>query len=193
MTSLKDVFEFFFFLITIDKQSFFTSFLSKCWLTPCLFWFNQTDQEETLIIRDLWDLRGPYCFWNDHFFIPNDHIFHCLNITQNSPNLEGTSHRVKNFIIYCHPQFPPLGSAINKESAFWLITLCRVFNNLISTYSQNCAESSHIGHAHFHLRFFTRKFTKCRKPTFSNSSQAISLICTKLCTQHLWTLLTKGY
>ena len=49
------------------------------------------------------------------------------------------------------------------------------------------------GHAHFRLHFFPRKFTKCRKCTFLNSPQEISPICTKLCTQHLWTLLTKSY
>ena len=32
-----------------------------------------------------------------------------------------------------------------------------------------------------------------KNPTFSNSSQAISPICMKLGTQHLWTLLTKCY
>lgn len=32
------------------------------------------------------------------------------------------------------------------------------------------------------------KFAKSRKSTISNSSQAISPICNKLCTQHLWTL-----
>ena len=113
------------------------------------------------------------------FFVPNDHIFHYLNIPQNSPNLEYTSYLPKNVIIYCRPQFPPLGGAIIKESAFWFIThiLCRTFKNLICTRSLNCAESCDIGPFH--------KFAKCRKPTFSNSSQLFSQISTKLCTQHL--------
>ena len=34
-------------------------------------------------------------FSNDDFFVPNDHIFHCLNTPQNSPNLEYTSHLPK--------------------------------------------------------------------------------------------------
>ena len=71
--------------------------------------------------------------------------------------------------------------------------LCRTFKNLISTRSLNCAESRDIGHADFSWPYFFRKFAKCRKPTFSNSSQAISPICTKLCTQPLCTLLTKSY
>ena len=54
----------------------------------------------------------------------------------------------ENFIIYCHPQFLPLGGAIIKESTF-----CQV-QNLISTCSLNCAESRHIGHAHFRPPFF---------------------------------------
>ena len=35
--------------------------------------------------------------------------------------------------------------------------------------------------------------SRCRKSTFSNSSQAISPICTKLYAQHLWTFLTKSF
>ena len=61
--------------------------------------------------------------------------------------------------------------------------LYRTFKNLISTRSRSMPISA--------LIFFF--FAKCRKPIFSNSSQAISPICTKLCTQHLWTLLTKMY
>ena len=71
------------------------------------------------------NLWGSNCFSNDYylfFFVPNADIFHCLNIPQNSPNLEYKSILAKNFIICCHPEFPPLGSAIIKESAFWLIT-----------------------------------------------------------------------
>ena len=67
-------------------------------------------------------LQGPYCFSNDHFVVRNDRIFHCLNIPQNSANLEYTSHLPKNVIIYCRPQLPPLGGAIIKESTFQLIT-----------------------------------------------------------------------
>ena len=38
------------------------------------------------------NLVGPYCFFSDDFFVPRHRIFHCLNITQNSPptNLEYT-------------------------------------------------------------------------------------------------------
>ena len=67
-------------------------------------------------------LQGPYCFSNDHFVVRNDRIFHCLNIPQNSANLEYTSHLPKNVIIYCRPQLPPLGGAIIKESTFQFIT-----------------------------------------------------------------------
>ena len=56
------------------------------------------------------------------FFVPNDRIFHCLNIPQNSPNLEYKSHLAKNFIIHCCPEFPPLGGSTIKGSAFWLVT-----------------------------------------------------------------------
>ena len=68
------------------------------------------------------DLRGPYCFCSDDFFVPNDHIFHCLNIPQNSPNLEHRSHLPKNIIIYYGHEFSPLGGAIIKSSTFCLIT-----------------------------------------------------------------------
>ena len=59
---------------------------------------------------------------NDHFFIPNDRIFHCLNMPQNSPNSEYRSALPKNVIIYRRPWFPPLGGAIIEESAFSLKT-----------------------------------------------------------------------
>ena len=75
---------------------------------------------------DVPGLREPIhlfnCFSNNDFFIQNDHIFHCLNIPQSSPNLEYMSHLPRKFMIYCRPPFPPLGGAIIKESAFWLIT-----------------------------------------------------------------------
>ena len=61
-------------------------------------------------------------FSKEDFFVPNYRIFHCLNMPQNSPNLEYRSHLVKNVIIYHRCDFPPLGGAIIKESAFWLIT-----------------------------------------------------------------------
>ena len=70
--------------------------------------------------------------------------------------------------------------------------LYRIFKNLISTRSLNCVESHDIGHSHFRICLFLRIFVKCRNP-FSNSSKAISLICTKLWTKHLWILLTKIY
>ena len=57
-------------------------------------------------------------------------------------------------------------------------------------FSLNCAESFGIGHAHFRLLFLSL-VCKMSKTYFSNSSQVISLVCTKLGTQHLWTLLTK--
>ena len=101
------------------------------------------------------NLQGPYCFSNDSllffFFVPNDRIFYCLNMPQNSPN----SHLAKHFIIYCRPEFPPLGGAVIKESAFWLIThiLCRTFKNLIFPRSVNCAESCGIGPAHIRQPF----------------------------------------
>ena len=65
------------------------------------------------------------CFWSDSFFFffgRNDCIFHCLDIPKNWPNLEDKSHLAKIFIIYCRPEFPPLGGAVIKHSAFWLIT-----------------------------------------------------------------------
>ena len=69
--------------------------------------------------------EGPLitaCSFIFFFFVLNDHIFHCLNMPQNSPNLEYKSHLPTLFIIYCLPKFPPLGGAVIKESAFWLIT-----------------------------------------------------------------------
>ena len=122
------------------------------------------------------------------FFVPNDRIFHCLNISQNSPNLEYTPHLPKfhNLLSISTTRWHyNQGKCVLAYNSF-----CRTFKNIISTRSLNCAESRHIGHAHFRLPFFLHKFTKCRKRTFSNSSPAISPIRTKLCTQHLWTHLT---
>ena len=62
---------------------------------------------------------GPEQFstWNDHFFVPNDRIFHCLN-TQNSPNISICYICQNIFRIFRRPPFPPLGGAIIKECAF---------------------------------------------------------------------------
>ena len=56
------------------------------------------------------------------FFGRNYRIFDCLDIPKNSPNLEYKSHLAKNFIFYCRPEVPPLGGAVIKHSAFWLIS-----------------------------------------------------------------------
>ena len=64
-----------------------------------------------------------------------------------------------NFIIYCCPEFPPLGGAIIKESVFWLITPIYF-----------------VTHSKIFFFFFCKFMTHC-KPPFSNSSQAISPIC----------------
>ena len=101
-------------------------------------------------------------------------IFHCLNIPQNSPNLEYMSHLPKNFIIYCRPRFPPLGGVIIKESAFGLITLIYFIAHSKTLYP--CV-------------FFPQIY-KMSKTYFFELLQVISPISTKICTQHLWTLLT---
>ena len=69
--------------------------------------------------------------------------------------------------------------------------LCCTFKTLYPHIHWICAEFCDMGHTHFHLFVFF-KFAKGRRPTFSNSSQAISPISMKLCTPHLWTLLTKS-
>ena len=45
------------------------------------------------------------------------------------------SHLAKNFIIYCRPEFPPLGGTVIKESTF---RLCRTFKPYIHTFSELC-------------------------------------------------------
>ena len=67
-------------------------------------------------------LLAALIFFLLFFIYQNYCIFHCLNIPRNSPNFEYKSHLAKNFMIYCHPEFPPLGGAIIKESVFWLIS-----------------------------------------------------------------------
>ena len=87
------------------------------------------------------DLRGPYCFSNDHTFIPNDRIFHYLNIAQNSPNLDYMSHQLKMFIIFCRPHVPPLGGTIIKKNcilAYNSHILCCTFKNLIHMFPELC-------------------------------------------------------
>ena len=142
--------------------------------------------------------EGPLitaCSFIFFFFVLNDHIFHCLNMPQNSPNLEYKSHLPTLFIIYCLPKFPPLGGAVIKESAFWLITPIYFVAHSKTLYPriQWIVLSLLISAAPISASFFFRKFFKCWIPTFSNSSQAISSICTKLATQHPWTLLTSRY
>ena len=97
------------------------------------------------------NLQGPYCFCSDNVLVQNDCIFHCLNISQNSPR----SRLLKNLLIYWHCDFPPVGRVIIEESAFWLLTpiLYRTFKNLTSMRALNCVESCDIGHTHFGLPF----------------------------------------
>ena len=95
------------------------------------------------------------------FFAQNACIFHCLDIPQNSPNLEYKSHLVKYFVIYCRPEFPPLGGAECVLANNSHILSC-TFKNLISTHSVNCAESSGKGHPISAYHFFSllRKMSK---------------------------------
>ena len=65
--------------------------------------------------------------------------------------------------------------------------ICYTFKNLISMRSLNCAQSGDISHAH-PLTIYFCKGAKCQKPTFTISSKRIPPICTKLCTQHHWTV-----
>ena len=80
--------------------------------------------------------RGPYCFSNNHFFIPNDCIFHCLYISQSIVVLRG---------------------AVIKESVFWLITHLYFVTHWKTLYPPvhwivlNLLD---IGHAHFRPCFF---------------------------------------
>ena len=81
------------------------------------------------------------------FFVTNDHIFHCLNIPQNSPNLEYRSHLPKKFIIYCHYEFSPLGGAHSKTLYLrvpWIVLSLVIHFRLpfCFTNSQNVANSS---------------------------------------------------
>ena len=95
-------------------------------------------------------LLEPEQVSKDDFLLPNDHNFQSLNIPKNSLNLDYTSPLPKNVIIYCRPQFLPLGGAIIKDSAYPNpYILCCKFKTLISTCSLNCAESRDLGHARF--------------------------------------------
>ena len=99
-----------------------------------------------------------------------------------------------HFLMYRRPEFPPLGGSVIKERTFWLIIPIYFVAHSKTLYlcSLSSDESFEIGHAHFLHGFFPLLW-KSRKPTFSNSSLAFSPICTKLGTQHLWTLLAKLY
>ena len=132
------------------------------------------------------NLRGSYCFSNYQFFVPNDRI----KLTKLGIYITSTEkfhNQVSSSISNTRWRFHQGKCILSYISHI----LYRIFKN-ISTHSLNCAESHHIGHCPFSPPF-CRKVVKCCKPTFSNSSQAISPMCTKLCTQHLWTLLTKSY
>ena len=93
-------------------------------------------------------------FTNDDFFIPNDRILRCLNIPQNSPNSEYTSHLPKNFIIYLISTTKWRYNRGKCILAYNSHILCCTFKNLISTHLLNCAESRGTGHAHLRLMFF---------------------------------------
>ena len=130
------------------------------------------------------------CSSND-FFVPNHRIFHCLIITQNSPNLESA----QIFYNLLPLWISTTGGAIIKESVCCLITPIYFITYSKTLYPHVRWIVSHgIGHANICLSVgffpFFLKFAKCRKPTFSTLLPVISPISTKLCTQHLWTLLT---
>ena len=136
------------------------------------------------------DLQGPYCFCSDHC-LSQIITFSLPEHTPNSPNLEYKSHLPKNVTIYCHCEFQPLGKGVLPYNSH--ILYCTFKSHYVHGFTELCWVSWHRPHP-FPRCFFARcKFTKCHKPTFSNSSQAISSICTQLCRQHLWTLLTKSY
>ena len=110
------------------------------------------------------DLRGPHCFSNYHFFVPNDCIFHSLNMPQNLPNLEYTSHLPKKSSSISTTRWPyKQGKCVLANNSH---TLCCTFKNLISMHSLNCAESCHIGHSHFHLNFFFSQIHKMKQTYF---------------------------
>ena len=104
--------------------------------------YEQARRQHALTRVDCEDPFIAACNFDVLFFFffsgPNDCIFYCRNILQNSPNLKCTLHLPKNVIICCHPQFPSLGDGIIKESAFLLIApiLLRTFKYHIHAFSE---------------------------------------------------------
>ena len=73
-------------------------------------------------------------------------------------------------------------------------TVLRIQKPYIHAFTELCWLSWYRPHPFLPtVFFFVRYFAKCHKLTFSNSSQAITSISMKHCTQHLCTLLTKTY
>ena len=85
------------------------------------------------------------------FFVPNDCIFHYLNIPQYTPNL--TPGEKLYIHPSSHPEFTPLGGTIIKERVFWLITYTLLH---IQKPSVNCDGSSDLEMAisAYHFFFF---------------------------------------
>ena len=101
------------------------------------------------------------------FLCPKWSFFHCLNIPK-LPKTHQTykSHLAKNFLIYCHSEFPPLGGAVIKESAFWLITRIYFVAYSKCTHSVNFDESCGICPAHFCLHFFSTNSQNVENTSF---------------------------
>ena len=119
---------------------FVCSVLIAIWILPCLTagdWKGGGWMENMTSVIRAWaglHLRGSYCFYSNDFFVPNDCIFHYLNIPQNSPNLENRSQLP-------HCECPPLGGTIIQESAFRLITpytLSHIQKTYIHTFTELC-------------------------------------------------------
>ena len=86
------------------------------------------------------------------FFVQYDHIFHHLNIPQNSPDLN----LPRIFTIYCHPEFPPLGGAIITERVFVLITPIYFITHSKTLYPRDHLIELNLviqAHTHFHLPY----------------------------------------
>ena len=105
-------------------------------------------------------------FFELPLFCPNHHIFHCLNIPQNSPNLEYISHLPKK----CQNL---LSSSISTTRWCYNQGKCVLaYNSYFVTHSKTLypcvhwiVESSAIDP--FLPTIFSRKFAICHKPTFS--------------------------
>ena len=120
---------------------------------------NEEWIEQLLLGPEQGTCKLPIVFPITFFYlVPNDHIFHCLNMDENEI-LFGKNIRLgKKYYNLWSSWMSTTRCCYNQGKCVLPYIVSHIldctFKNLISTCSLNCLESCDIGHGHFYLTFF---------------------------------------